>query len=59
MGSTGGPLVVGTIADAVGLTMAAFSLAGIGVLAATTLLLFVKETLRSPPAPAPAKASSS
>jgi MFS family permease len=59
VGSTGGPLVVGTIADAVGLTMAAFSLAGIGVLAATTLLLFVKETLQSPPARAPAKASSS
>jgi MFS family permease len=57
VGSTGGPLVVGTIADAVGLTMAAFSLAGVGVLAATTLLLFVKETLQTPPVRAPAKAS--
>jgi len=57
VGSTGGPLVVGTIADAVGLTLAAFSLTGIGILAATTLLLFVKETLQTPPARAPAKAS--
>jgi MFS family permease len=44
VGATGGPLAVGAIADAVGLTLAAFSLAGVGVLAAATLLLFVKET---------------
>jgi MFS family permease len=55
VGSTGGPLVVGGIAAAVGLTTAAFCLSGVGLLAATTLLLFVKETLQ-PPARAPAKA---
>jgi MFS family permease len=49
VGATGGPLVVGAIADAVGLTLAALSLAGVGVLAAATLLLFVKETLDQGP----------
>ena len=53
VGSTGGPLVVGVIADAVGLTLAAFGLAGVGVLAASTLLLFVRETLQPPPVPPP------
>ncbi len=48
VGSSGGPLVVGGIADVVGLAFGAFSLAGIGVLAATTLLLFVRETLQQP-----------
>lgn len=51
VGMTGGPLVVGGVADMVGLPLAAFGLSGIGVLAAATLLLFVKETL-SQPAPA-------
>jgi MFS family permease len=45
VGATSGPLVVGGIADVVGLGPAAFGLAGMGVLAATTLLLFVRETL--------------
>jgi hypothetical protein len=54
VGATGGPLAVGAIADAVGLTLAAFSLAGVGVLAAGTLLLFVKETLDQGPQAAPA-----
>jgi MFS family permease len=49
VGSSGGPLVVGAIADLVGLAAGAFSLAGVGVLAATTLLLFVRETLHHPP----------
>jgi MFS family permease len=53
VGSTGGPLVVGGIADLVGLSLAAFSLSGVGVLAASTLLLFVRETLGSPRARAP------
>jgi MFS family permease len=47
VGSTGGPLVVGAIADVVGLTLSAFTLSGVGVLAATTLLLFVRETLQT------------
>jgi MFS family permease len=53
VGSTGGPLVVGALADAVGLALAAFGLAGVGVLAATTLLLFVRETLQPPSMPPP------
>jgi MFS family permease len=57
VGATGGPLVVGGIADLVGLTLAALSLGGVGVLAATTLLLFVRETLAQPDVPSPAKAA--
>jgi len=53
VGSTGGPLIVGAIADVVGLGLAAIALCGVGVLAATTLTLFVKETL-SDPDPGPA-----
>jgi MFS family permease len=45
VGATGGPLVVGGIADLVGLTLSAFTLSGVGVLAAVTLVLFVRETL--------------
>lgn len=48
VGSTGGPLVVGGIADLVGLTLSALTLSGVGVLAATTLMLFVRETLKPP-----------
>ena len=44
-GGTAGPLVVGSIADLLGLSFAAFALAGIGMLAAGTLALFVRETL--------------
>jgi MFS-type transporter involved in bile tolerance (Atg22 family) len=54
VGSTGGPVVVGGIADLVGLGAAAFALAGIGVLSAVILSVFVKETLE--PAPAAQKA---
>ncbi|MGH2354418.1 MAG: MFS transporter, partial [Chloroflexota bacterium] len=57
VGSTGGPLVVGGLADLIGLAFAAFSLSGVGILAATTLLLFVRETLSQPHARAPAKAT--
>ena len=48
VGSTGGPLVVGGIADLVGLTLSALTLSGVGVLAAATLMLFVRETLKPP-----------
>jgi MFS family permease len=55
VGSTGGPLIVGGVADLLGLSLAAVSLAAIGWLAAITLTLFVKETLASEPvAEAPA-----
>lgn len=46
VGATGGPLVVGGVADVVGLASAAFGLSGIGILAAGTLVLFVRETLQ-------------
>jgi MFS family permease len=48
VGGTGGPLVVGSVADAFGLGPAAFALAGIGFFAAATLVLFVRETLVEP-----------
>ncbi len=47
-GSSAGPIAVGAIADAVGLSLAAFCLSGIGLLAAATLFLFVRETLVQP-----------
>ena len=50
IGSTGGPLVVGALADALGLGAAAFGLAFIGWLSAGTLTMFVKETLSREPA---------
>jgi MFS family permease len=53
-GSAGGPVLVGTIADVLGLSYAAFALAGIGIFAAGTLWFFVKETLATPE-PEPAK----
>jgi len=45
IGQTSGPMVVGALGDIFGLSIAAFSLAGIGALAAVTLALFVRETL--------------
>jgi MFS family permease len=53
IGGTGGPLVVGSVADAFGLGVAALALAGIGWLAAATLVLFVRETLAQPNQSAP------
>jgi MFS family permease len=50
-GSAGGPLVVGIIADALGLAATAFVLAGIGVTAALILSILVRETLQVEPAP--------
>ncbi len=46
-GSTGGPLLVGGVADLWSLTTAAVVVAGVGVLAVLTLGLFVPETLRA------------
>lgn len=48
IGGTGGPLVVGAAADALGLGFAAYMLAGVGFFAAATLVLFVRETLVQP-----------
>ncbi|MFH1570956.1 MAG: MFS transporter [Gemmatimonadota bacterium] len=52
-GSAGGPLVVGRVADAIGLGMAPFVVAAIGLTGAIILLTLVPETLRRP-APTPA-----
>jgi len=49
LGSTSGPVVVGGVADLVGLGAAALALAGVGALSAVTLSLFVRETLTSEP----------
>ena len=49
LGATGGPLAVGGLADLAGLTVAALGLSGAGVLAAATLLVFVRETLTHAP----------
>ena len=43
-GNTGGPLVVGAVADLTGLGLAAIVLAGVGALAASNLAWFVPET---------------
>ena len=45
-GNTGGPLVVGAVADLTGLALAAVVLAGVGALAAANLAWFVPETRR-------------
>ena len=47
-GTTGGPLVVGTVADTLGLGAAAFSLCGVGLLAVLMFVVFVRETLQKP-----------
>ena len=46
-GNTGGPLVVGGVADLLGLSVAPFVISGVGLLAASTFALFVPETLGS------------
>ena len=51
-GGFGGPMAVGGVADLFGLGIAAFVLAGIGLAAALTLALFVRETLTEPAAEA-------
>jgi MFS family permease len=54
MGSTGGPVLVGGLADLLGLSAAALGLAFVGWLSAATLATFVKETLSSEPKATPA-----
>ncbi len=49
VGSSGGPLIVGAIADWVALPMAALIMAGAGLLASGTFAFLVPETLRKPP----------
>lgn len=49
-GQMSGPVVVGGVADLIGLASAAFVLAGIGVLAAGTIYVAVEETLKRPTA---------
>jgi MFS family permease len=49
-GSLGGPLLVGAIADVLGLAPAALVLAGVGMLAGATIYIFVQETLQPPAA---------
>jgi MFS family permease len=46
-GQTSGPVIVGSVADLLGLSAATFVLAGIGLMAATMLGLLVPETLRT------------
>jgi MFS family permease len=48
-GQAGGPLVVGIVADTLGLTATAFALAGIGGIAALILAVLVRETLHGEP----------
>jgi MFS family permease len=45
-GNSAGPIIVGSVAHAVGLSGSAVTLAAIGGLAAGTIALFVRETLR-------------
>ncbi|HLG50686.1 MAG TPA: MFS transporter [Chloroflexota bacterium] len=52
-GSTGGPMVVGAVADVLGLSLAAVALSGIGLAAAILFLVFVEETLRPQHVPRP------
>jgi MFS family permease len=49
VGSTGAPIVVGGVADLVGLAMATLVMAGVGFTAATIFAVFVPETLHSQP----------
>lgn len=45
-GSAGGPVVVGSVADLLGLSLATFTIAGVGLLAAAMLGTLVPETLQ-------------
>ncbi|MEZ4831758.1 MAG: MFS transporter [Caldilineaceae bacterium] len=45
-GSAGGPMVVGAVADLLGLSLATFTIAGVGLLAAAMLGTLVPETLQ-------------
>ena len=50
-GHMGGPMIVGQVADVVGLSPAAFVIAGVGLTASAIFLFFVPETLQKTPAP--------
>ncbi|MBI3960027.1 MAG: MFS transporter [Chloroflexi bacterium] len=50
-GASGGPIVVGWVAGLLGLSLATFVIAGIGLTAALALGTLVPETLRRPPPP--------
>ena len=52
-GSTGGPIMVGSIADMLGLSLATFTIASVGLVAAATLGLLVPETLHTSSVPEP------
>lgn len=52
-GGTGGPMVVGWIADMLGLSLATLAIAGVGLTAAIILGTLTPETLREAPAPSP------
>lgn len=47
VGQSGAPIVVGSVADVLGLSMATLAMAGVGLAAAGVLYVFVPETLRS------------
>lgn len=49
VGGSGGPLVVGAIADGLGLGVAALALSGIGLMSVAMFVLFVQETLQRQP----------
>ncbi len=57
-GQTSGPIVVGTIADALGLVPSIYVIAVVGLGAASILGLFVPETLKKPSAPSAEPAAS-
>ena len=57
-GGAGGPIVVGLLADIIGLAMTAVALSGVGLLAAGMLALLVKETRQGTPTPVPKSAGS-
>lgn len=56
-GGAGGPLVVGVLADLIGLAFTALALSGIGLVAAGMLAVLVRETRHQPEAPVTTAAS--
>jgi MFS family permease len=50
-GGAGGPLVVGALADLIGLSLTALALSGVGLASAAVLALLVRETRHQAPAP--------
>lgn len=56
-GATGAPMVVGGVADLLGLSMATFAIAGMGLAASTIFALLVPETLRARPVVSEVKAT--